>query len=117
MKFVIFLIVLSIFGVAHAERAETAKEWLVKCQAPSNNEYCKGFITGMLDVGETYAAWMEFNSIRQLKIFCVPAGEPLEKVLAVITKFIEDRPNEYTKSSTLMTIKALEYSYRCGKTK
>ncbi|AAZ27409.1 Rap1a/Tai family immunity protein [Colwellia psychrerythraea] len=83
------------------------QQWLSisenKKQPDFNSGLYKGYVSGVIDVGNKYA-------------FCLSTGVTRGQAIAVVSKYIKNNPEKWNKGAASLVIKGLKKAFPCTKT-
>lgn len=99
----------------------TGVELLRACTAPADSadrRECVAYIQGAADSATVTARTIAFVHAGQgglRRLFCIGAGEAPDKVVAAVTRYLEDHPENRASNAASVTLLALVESYPCPK--
>lgn len=111
------LLMLSVIGVANAKSGD-GNELLTACQASVQTMgnpdsvpdyyigYCQGLVRGMLDVTSG-------ESNQPLLRSCVPEGVTVGQATRIVTRYLQQHPEELHLSDTNLALMAIKAAYPC----
>ena len=92
----------SLNGITADLTTEQTLEWMM------GNGLCMGYITG---VSETYL--MQQQALTQEQDFCLTEGIAIQKLMRVVTNYLEARPTELHKNASILIQAALIDAFPC----
>ena len=90
----------------------TGSDLLQRCESASDTAYnaCVGYIMGIVDYQDTLVAWSNLDK----PFFCAPGSATAGQLVKVVTKWLNEHPEELHLAASSRTANSLSRAFPCS---
>jgi hypothetical protein len=102
-------------GIAHAGQYVDGNKLVGWLNAVDRMERNASTGSDMLSIGQLQGFLMSFSDSYDGTIYCAPQAATLGQLTAVVKRYVNGHPEQWTYSATLLTMGALSTAFPCKK--
>jgi len=115
MKYLLMVVLLFSFNQARAVGnyesgsglLKNCEAWLNKTSVAMGND-CNGYVTGISDI---YVTLVEWGNVKPA--WCIPVGVDSDQLIRVVTKYLQENPEELHLTAGSLVANAFGRSFPC----